>query len=118
MQTIMESEYVKTRGPFLLGGKKLLNPGSVVHLGKDMAKEFVRRNMGDFHAGPAFEAHPPHKGGTKADGTIITKLKMRPPEEDDDDEAAGTPSPERADLAQRIGRAEQAVARPQQAGKA
>lgn len=81
------SRHIKVNDHFLVPGTderpaRLVNPGSVVALEDDMAKDFVKRGKGTFHAGPVFDAPPP-------------------PEDE---------KPERADLGNKLARAERAVA--------
>lgn len=53
--------HVKTTGYHLIEGRELANPGSVISLDEDTAKEFVRRGLGTMHAGPEFLAPPPRE---------------------------------------------------------
>jgi hypothetical protein len=69
-----------------------VNPGSVVAVEEEMHDMMVHRGLGESHPGPAWEAPAP-------------------------DEPAGPPAIERADLAEKIGRAEQGVAPRQQPKK-
>ncbi len=76
----MAQVFVKTKGPFLYQGHTNLNPGSVVPMDEDHAREFVERGMGEYSEGPMYPAPPPpgHKGGFKADGTPMQEVTVIP----------------------------------------
>ena len=132
----MAQVYVKTRGPFLYQNHRHLNPGSIVPMDEDMAKQFVERGMGEYSEGPMREADPPSwpGGACKADGTpmptvtnvpltgrVIKALALAEAMdaaaaviEDEEDHAAAVRPVERpGDLGSRLAQAEKAVARPQ-----
>ena len=105
------NQFVKTRGHYLLEGRELLNPGSVFELEEKTADEFVRRGLGTFSDGPAHAAPPPpgHPNGTKFNGEPIASLRIDGITVAPAAEPAPSPPVERADLAERISRAESAV---------
>ena len=100
--------YVKTRGYHMVsgqapdaqgrqGGHMTINPGSVVAMEEDMAKEFVKRGLGIFHPGPEFNA--PHQvNGQKLDLDGPTESLAIPA------------AVERQDLGKKLARAERATA--------
>lgn len=94
--------HVKVKGPFLYEGRELIEPGSVVQLDEVLARDMVKRGMGELHPGPAMRAPSSgHTHGTKSDGT---PMQRRPwPVED----------PERQTLDSKLAMAERAVAKPQ-----
>lgn len=89
------SRHVKTKDPFILPGRppiysadgttviepevahEVLNPGSVVMLDDDVARDFVKRGKGVFHPGPASKAPPPvreEREGPERPGDLGNKL--------------------------------------------
>ena len=84
---------VKVKGYYLLDGKRLLNPGSVITLEEDMANEFCKRGLGVPTNAACFEAPPPEADGIPG-------------------ESAPLPV-ERQDLSSKLASAERAVSPPQ-----
>ena len=118
-----EQLFVQTKGAYLLPSGETINPGSIIQLDEETARQFVDRGLGTFSDGPV--SGPPATpaatatrptGPRSSTGRSVTS-RATATAEDQPDVQGGRPPRGRvagADLGERLARAEHAVARPQQ----